>query len=143
MEETRALISLWGQADVESQLDGMTSNCRIYEQIDLDNLGWDRTWKQCRTKMKNLAQRYRKVRALKAYRDDYSGQSLINGFRLRMQTGLVGMVLQPILFTMNLMTSWVLGLHLLQQFCLRVQVMAVWCSHYKRTYKGTALNVMV
>ena len=61
----------------------------------------------------------------------------------RMRTGLVGIVPQPVLFAMNLMTSCVLGQHLLQQCCLRVQVMAVWCSHYKRAFKGTALNVMV
>ena len=65
VKEMRALISLWGQADVQSQLDGVTRNRRIYEQIarDLDDLGWERTWEQCRTKMKNLTQRYRKVRA--------------------------------------------------------------------------------
>ena len=36
-----------------------------------------------------------------------------------METELVGMVPQPVLFTMNLTTSWVLGQHLLQQCCLR------------------------
>ena len=72
------MISLWEQADVQNQLDGVTRNRRIYEQIvrDLDDLGWEWTWEECRTKMKNLTQRYWKVRALKA---------------------LVGMVPQPVL----------------------------------------------
>ena len=55
----------WGQADVQSQLDRVTRNRQIYERIarDVDNLVWERTWEQCRTKMKNLTQRYRKERA--------------------------------------------------------------------------------
>ena len=64
-EETRSLISLWGEANVQSQLDGVSRNRVIYERIarDMDSLGYERTWEQCRTKIKNLTQRYKKLGA--------------------------------------------------------------------------------
>ena len=57
------LISMWGDANVQSQLDGVQRNRVIFEGIarDMEALGYSRTWLQCRTKMKNLTQRYRKV----------------------------------------------------------------------------------
>lgn len=60
---TRALISVWGAADVQAQLDGVLRNRSIYQNIsrELLELGYDRTWEQCRTKVKNLVKRYRKV----------------------------------------------------------------------------------
>ena len=66
-EETKALISLWGQANVQSQLDGVTRNRSIYEKIARDLEGYDRTWQQCRTKIKNLTQKYRKVRLVNKF----------------------------------------------------------------------------
>ena len=65
VDETRALISVWGQANVQSQLDGVMRNRVIFERIarDMEELGYERTWQQCRTKIKNLTQKYRKVRA--------------------------------------------------------------------------------
>ena len=64
-EDTRSLIGLWGEANVQSQLDGVSRNHVIYERIawDMGSLGYDRTWEQCRTKIKNVTQRYRKVGA--------------------------------------------------------------------------------
>ena len=61
--ETRALLGVWGAADVQSQLDRVVRNKTIYERIakDLQALGYNRTWEQCRTKVKNLVKRYRKV----------------------------------------------------------------------------------
>ena len=52
-EETRALISVWGQASVQSQLDGVQSNRVIFEAIarDLEEMG------TCRTKIKNMTQK--------------------------------------------------------------------------------------
>ena len=54
-----ALIELWSDANVQNELDGVQRNRTIYEKIakEMEKLGW----KQCRTKVKILAQRYRKV----------------------------------------------------------------------------------
>ena len=50
--ETRALIGVWGAADVQRQLDGVVRNRTIYERVarDLQALGYSHTWEQCRTK---------------------------------------------------------------------------------------------
>ena len=63
LPETRALISVWSQANVQTQLDRVQRNRVIYKGIEREfaALGYSRSWKQCRTKMKNLIQRYRKV----------------------------------------------------------------------------------
>ena len=61
--ETRDLISVWGHANVQNELDGVTRNRTIFDSIakEMPELGHEKTWKQCRTKVKNLTQRYRKV----------------------------------------------------------------------------------
>ena len=53
-----------GQENVQSQLDMVARNHTIFENIatQLEEMGYSRTWQQCHTKMKNLTQRYRKVR---------------------------------------------------------------------------------
>ncbi len=65
-EATHALINIWGQTDVQSKLDSVKRNRDIFLKvsrdlprpwIQLDN--W--TWEQCRTKIKNLTQKYRRV----------------------------------------------------------------------------------
>ena len=63
IEETRALVCVWGQENVQSELDGVQRNRTIYERIsrELKDQGYDKTWQQCRTKIKNLTQKYRKV----------------------------------------------------------------------------------
>lgn len=55
-ENTRALLGIWGSADVQRQLDGIVHNKTIYEKITaaLHNV----TWQQCKT---NMVQRYKKV----------------------------------------------------------------------------------
>ena len=62
-EETRTLISIWGDESVQSRLDSAHRNRHIFEQIarELSEKGYEKTWQQCRTKMKNLTQKYRKV----------------------------------------------------------------------------------
>ena len=62
-EATRALISLWGEANVQEKLNGVSRNRTIYEGIaeGMREAGHDYSWKQCRTKVKNLTQKYRKV----------------------------------------------------------------------------------
>ena len=63
LEETKALIDIWGAAGLQSQLDGVARNRSVYEKIaaSLVDSGFDRTWQQCKTKIKNLTQRYRKA----------------------------------------------------------------------------------
>ena len=60
-DETKALIGLWG--DVQEELYAVTRNRVVYERVAvrMNELGFDRTWQQCRTKVKNLTQQYRKV----------------------------------------------------------------------------------
>ena len=62
-EETKALVGILGAEDIQTQLDGVSRNRSIYEKIatSMTDLGYDRTWQQCKTKVKNLTQRYRKV----------------------------------------------------------------------------------
>ena len=64
-EETRVLLRVWGDADIQSKFDGVVRNRHIYEKIAerMKNLGYDRTWMQCKNKMKNIVQIYRKVRS--------------------------------------------------------------------------------
>lgn len=62
--ETRALISAWGETNVQRQLDSVKRNRNIYQKLEaaLAEQGYsDKSWKQCRVKVKNLTQRYRKV----------------------------------------------------------------------------------
>ena len=46
-----------------SQLDGVARNRSVFEKIAtaMADLGFDSTWQQCKTKVKNLTQKYRKV----------------------------------------------------------------------------------
>ena len=63
VEETRALVGVWGQAKVQEQLNGVMRNRAIFKMIarEMGELGYERSWQQCRTKVKNLTQKYRKV----------------------------------------------------------------------------------
>jgi len=62
-EETRTLIILWGQANVQGQLGSVARNRALYKEMARGHAeaGYDRTWQQCRTKIKYLTQRDRKV----------------------------------------------------------------------------------
>ena len=52
-----------GQENVQSQLDGVQRNRVIYERIanEMKTMGYCKSWQQCRTKIKNMTQKYRKV----------------------------------------------------------------------------------
>ena len=54
--EVTALISIWGERAIQSQLNGSVRNKEIYTEIahKLSDLGYSRDWKQCRCKIKNL-----------------------------------------------------------------------------------------
>lgn len=63
-EATRALLNIWGEQNVQEQLDGVAKNRCVYEKVskEMHELGYEKTWAQCRTKIKNLLARYRKVK---------------------------------------------------------------------------------
>ena len=65
-DATRALIGVWGEANIQKQLDGVARNKHVYEKIStsMRELGYEKTWEQCRTKVKNLTNKYRKVNFL-------------------------------------------------------------------------------
>ena len=55
-------MGIWAAADVQKQLDGVVRNKVIYEKIAASlEAGYERTWQQCKTKMKNMTQKYKKV----------------------------------------------------------------------------------
>ena len=62
-EETRTLISIWGEESIQSKLDKAHRNRDVFERIarEMSDVGYEKSWQQCRTKIKNLAQKYRKV----------------------------------------------------------------------------------
>ena len=55
-EEMRALVGAWAAEDVQSQLDGVAWNKAIFEKIasSIANHGYNRTWQQRKTKIKNM-----------------------------------------------------------------------------------------
>ena len=63
VEETKALIAIWGQENVQSQLQTVHRNRDVYQRIamELEENGYVKIWQQCRTKIKNLTQKYRMV----------------------------------------------------------------------------------
>lgn len=63
-EETKTLISLWGEDNIQCQLDGAVRNKTIYQKIAklMKDHGYTRDWVQCRNKIKNLKKDYRIVK---------------------------------------------------------------------------------
>ena len=61
-EATKALISIWGEQNVQEQLDDVSRNKSIYEKIAaaMRARGHQFDYKQCLTKVKNLTTKYRK-----------------------------------------------------------------------------------
>ena len=62
-DNTKVLITIWGQEDVQRQLDGIQRNRIVYQGVasELQKVGVEKTWQQCRTKINNITFRYRKV----------------------------------------------------------------------------------
>ena len=54
--ETFLLLDLWGDEAVQALLEGCTRNRHVYERIsgDLQKGGYNRTWSQCRDKLKKM-----------------------------------------------------------------------------------------
>ena len=64
--ETSGLLTVWGESTIQEALSGCQRNRVVFKRVSdgLAELGWKRTWTQCRTKVKNLTSRYRKVSIL-------------------------------------------------------------------------------
>ena len=63
-KEVKALIAIWGESSVQEEPDGAVRNQAIYQRIakKLHEQGYERDWKQCRDKIKNLKTNYREVK---------------------------------------------------------------------------------
>lgn len=63
-DEAKLLISLWGDLAVQEKLNSMHNKKPIWEQISakMAAAGYTRSAQQCRIKINNLKQKYRKVR---------------------------------------------------------------------------------
>ena len=68
--EVRTLISIWGEENIQDQLDGAVRNQTIFDNIatKMREKGYERDWQQCRTKIKNLKKEYRQTK-------DHNGQT--------------------------------------------------------------------
>ncbi|XP_004447075.1 ATP-dependent (S)-NAD(P)H-hydrate dehydratase isoform X1 [Dasypus novemcinctus] len=62
--ETRALLGIWGEADVQSALDGNFRNSHVYRDVAcrLAEVGFTRTPEQCRIRIKGLKRQYYQAR---------------------------------------------------------------------------------
>ena len=63
--EIKALIAVWGEGNVQDELDGAVRNKVVYERIahKLQEHGqYHRDWKQCRDKIKNLKTKYKEIK---------------------------------------------------------------------------------
>ena len=63
--EVAALIAIWGEEEIQCQLDGTTRNIKVYRKIAeklQENDGFERTAVQCREKIKKLKSDYRRAR---------------------------------------------------------------------------------
>ncbi|XP_066265635.1 uncharacterized protein [Branchiostoma lanceolatum] len=65
-DETRTLISLWAEPSVQKELEIVFHNQTVYERLSrqMGQAGWQRTWKQCQVKIKDLKWRYRRARKM-------------------------------------------------------------------------------
>ena len=62
--EVLALLSIWGEESVQTQLDGAVRNKEVFVKISrkLSELGFANDWKQRRIKVKNLKTSYKTVK---------------------------------------------------------------------------------
>ena len=63
-DETLKLLDIWGQENVQAQLEGCKKNQAVYEKIakELQEVGYERTYQQYRDKVKKLKGEYRKAK---------------------------------------------------------------------------------
>ena len=62
-EETWPLINIWGEQSIQSKLEKVHWNHDVFERIvhEISDIGYEKSWQQCRTKIKNNTQKYREV----------------------------------------------------------------------------------
>ena len=62
--EILKLISIWGQEEVQQKLQECKKNKSVYEIVakEMKEAGYDRTFQQCRDKIKKLKVEYKKVK---------------------------------------------------------------------------------
>ena len=62
-EETFKLISIWSEDNIQAQLEGCKRNREVYSKIsrELSLAGYNRTYEQCREKLKKLKAEYKKI----------------------------------------------------------------------------------
>ena len=65
-DEVSALITIWGDEDIQNQLNGATRNKTIFETIakKLQKNGYNSDWQQCRAKIQNLKAEYKKIKII-------------------------------------------------------------------------------
>ncbi|XP_029386366.1 ATP-dependent (S)-NAD(P)H-hydrate dehydratase isoform X4 [Echeneis naucrates] len=58
--ETRTLLNIWGEQDIQAALDGNFRNSFVYRDVSrrLGSMGFDRTPEQCRVRIKSLKRQY-------------------------------------------------------------------------------------
>ena len=64
-DETKALLRIWADEKIQNQLEGQKRNKVVFNRIAAELLataGVSRTWQQCKVKIKNLVQKYRKIK---------------------------------------------------------------------------------
>ena len=63
-KEVKALLTIWGDSKIQEELDGAVRNKVVFVNIakQLQDHGYERDWKQCRAKIKNLKTKYREVK---------------------------------------------------------------------------------
>ena len=64
MDATQALIAIWGEQNIQENLDGVSRNKTNFEKIAafMKERVYDFDYKQCHTKVKNLKAKYNKVK---------------------------------------------------------------------------------
>ena len=62
--EIKALLATWGDERIQAELDGAVRNRSVFEKIAkaMSDAAHQRDWKQCRQKIKNLKNDYKKVK---------------------------------------------------------------------------------
>ena len=62
-EETLQLIEIWGDDSVQAQLEGVHRNQDVFTKIarEMSESGFERTFQQCRHKLKKLKSEYIKI----------------------------------------------------------------------------------
>ena len=66
-EEALKLIEVWGEDNIQAQLEGCKRNAKVFAKIvsEIKDAGYERTRDQCRYKIKKLKGEYRKINMVK------------------------------------------------------------------------------